>query len=120
VSTRPFCRECNGTGWIQYRSETLDGEIEEAYRLCSNHCTPRRCMGLRADYPRLRPGTVRYELGYYCKEHIDDIHLAGGLDNAYEAIYYLRRGLCVTCDNDLLEALGKAKTCLGRAKRELD
>jgi hypothetical protein len=120
VSTPPFCRECDGTGWIPYRSETLDGEMEEAYRLCANSCTPRRCIGFTADYPCHRPGTVRYGLGYYCKEHIEHIHLTGGIDNAYKAIYYLRRWLCVTCDNDLLEALGKAETCLGRAKRELD
>src|SRR4051812_23953671 len=28
------CRECDGTGWVPYRSETVEGGFEEAYRLC--------------------------------------------------------------------------------------
>ena len=86
MSAYPFCRECDGTGWIPYHSETLDGEIEEAYHLCPNSCTPRYCMGLRADYPCPRPGTVRYELGYYCKEHIKVILADLAVNKAYEEV----------------------------------
>ena len=91
MSTHPFCRECDGTGWIPYHSETLDGEIEEAYHLCPNSsCTPRCCMGLRADYPCPRPGTVRYEVRYYCKEHIKVFRADLSVNRAYEeVIYYL-------------------------------
>jgi putative transposase len=78
MAARPFCRECDGTGWMLYRSETIDGELEEAYRLCPNRCAPRRCVSLEAGQPCSRPGTVRYGLGYYCKEHIRAIHVYGG------------------------------------------
>ncbi len=71
VPARPLCRECNGTGWIPYRSETIDGELEEAYRLCPNHCTPRRCTDLTIGHPCPPPATVRYGLRYYCKEHTE-------------------------------------------------
>src|SRR5215211_6954045 len=37
------CRECDGTGWVSYRSETVDGDFEEAYRLCSKGHAPRYC-----------------------------------------------------------------------------
>jgi hypothetical protein len=63
-----LCRECDGAGWIPYRSETVDGELEEAYRLCPNRCTPRRCTDLTTDHPCPHPATVRYGLRYYCKE----------------------------------------------------
>src|SRR5215208_2360674 len=58
VAARPLCRECDGTGWIPYRSETLDGELEEAYRLCPNHCTPRRCTDVTTDHPCPHPATA--------------------------------------------------------------
>ncbi len=73
AATRPFCRECDSTGWMLYHSETIDGELEEAYRLCPNRCAPRRCIGFEAGQPCSRPGTVRYGFGYYCKEHIGAI-----------------------------------------------
>jgi len=69
------CPECDGTGWAFYRLETLDGEFEEAYRLCPQGHAPRYCMGYRDGYLCPRPATVRRGLGYYCKEHgavIDD------------------------------------------------
>src|SRR3712207_3991480 len=40
-----LCLECYGTGWVLYRSETKDGEFEEASRLCSKGHAPRYCMG---------------------------------------------------------------------------
>jgi len=85
-----LCRECDGTGWILYRSETLDGKLEEAYRLCPNRCAPRRCTGSKTEPPCPRPGTMRYRLDCYCKEHIEVICADERVDHAYEAIYYLR------------------------------
>ena len=48
-------------------------------------------MGLRADYPCPRPGTVRYEVRYYCKEHIKVFRADLSVNRAYdeEVIYYL-------------------------------
>ena len=63
------CRECDGTGWVLYRSETTDGEFEEAYRLCPSCRAPRYCMGSSSGHPCTRPATVRCGLGYYCREH---------------------------------------------------
>jgi hypothetical protein len=71
------CRECDNTGWIPYHSESVDGKLEEAYRLCPNCYAPRYCMGSRVGHPCPRPGTVRYRLDYYCKEHIELIRGSG-------------------------------------------
>ena len=67
------CDECDGTGWILYRSETVDGELEEAYRLCPAYCTPCYCMGRSNDRSCPRPGTVRYGFEYFCKQHIESV-----------------------------------------------
>ena len=122
MSARPFCRECDGTGWIPYSSETVDGELEVAYRLCSNCYAPRRCLGLKAGHPCSRPATVRYGLGYYCKEHIEVIPSIESLDDAREAIYYLRYWLWIArnesnrfLETKLSEVLSEAETLLGRA-----
>ena len=32
--TNPSCASCGGTRWVRYLSETLDGDFEEAFRLC--------------------------------------------------------------------------------------
>lgn len=32
----PSCSECGGMRWVRYFSETMDGDFEEAFRLC--HC----------------------------------------------------------------------------------
>ena len=63
------CRECDGTGWVPYRSETKDGDFEEAYRLCPQGHAPRYCMGSSNGHLCSRPATVRCGLGYYCEEH---------------------------------------------------
>src|SRR5919107_3778695 len=39
------CRDCDGTGWVLYRSERKDGEFQEAYPLCPKCHAPRYCMG---------------------------------------------------------------------------
>ena len=70
MTARSLCRGCDGTGWMPYRSETVDGELEEAHRLCSDCRAPRYCVGSKADHSCTRPGTVRRGLGYYCKEHV--------------------------------------------------
>ena len=88
MPTRSLCRECDGTGWIPYHSETVDGELEAAYRLCPRCYAPRLCMGSRSDHLCPRPGTMRYSLGYYCKEHVKDIRIDEEVYHAYEAICY--------------------------------
>src|SRR5215211_5245797 len=65
-----LCRECDGTGWVLYRSETIDGEFEEAYRLCPKGHAPRYCMGSSSTHLCPSPATRRLGSGYYCKEHI--------------------------------------------------
>ena len=127
MPARSLCRECDSAGWIPYRSESVDGELEEAYRLCPDCCAPRYCMGSKPDHPCPRPGTVRYGLGYYCKEHIEDVYADEGLRNLHKAVYYLRHWLRTARDKDntfleaeLSEALSKAETCLLRCvKHEL-
>ena len=80
------CRECDGTGWVLYRSESVDGEFEEAYRLCPQGHAPRYCMGSSSGYLCPRPATVRCGLGYYCKEHIALIHDGREVDDTCEGI----------------------------------
>lgn len=67
------CEECDGTGWVLYRSETLNGDLEEAYRLCPGGCIPRYCMARSNERPCRRPGTARYGLGYFCKQHVEAV-----------------------------------------------
>ena len=81
-----LCRECEGTGWALYRSETEDGEFEEAYRLCPKGHAPRYCMGSSSGYLCSRPATVRCGLGYYCKEHIVAFHEGRDTGDPFEAI----------------------------------
>jgi hypothetical protein len=63
------CRRCDGTGWVPYRSETVEGGFEEAYRLCPEGCAPRYCMVSSNDRLCPRPATVRRGKAYYCEEH---------------------------------------------------
>ena len=81
-----LCSECDGTGWVLYRSETKDGEFEEAYRLCFKGHAPRYCMGSSGDRLCSRPATVRCGSGYYCKEHIAVIHEGRKFDGPCEEI----------------------------------
>ncbi len=74
MSTHPTCDECYGTGWVLYHSETVDGEIEEAYRLCPNSCPPRYCMARSNECSCHRPGTMRYGFRHFCKEHVEVIY----------------------------------------------
>lgn len=122
-----LCRECNGTGWVPYHSETLDGEFEEACRLCHGCYAPRRCMGSKINEAYARPSSVRYGLGYYCNEHIEIIHTGEGRDHTREAIYHLSCWLRIARDKankfleaQLMEALGKAETRLRHAERRLN
>jgi hypothetical protein len=64
------CRECDGTGWVPYRSGTEEGGFEEAYRLCPEGHAPRYCMGSSSGHLCPRPATVRCGPGYYYKEHV--------------------------------------------------
>ena len=84
MSADPSCDECDGTGWIVYCSETVDGVLEEAYRLCPNYCTPRYCMGRSNNSLCLRPGTVRYGLlGYFCEEHVKVVRTDEDVNQAH-------------------------------------
>ena len=112
----PLCRECDGTGWIPYRSETLDGELEEAYRLCPNRCAPRRCMGFKTEPPCPRPDIMHCSLDCYCKEYAEIIRTDEEVDHAYEAIYYLSHWLRIArgranefLEIQLSEGLGKPR-----------
>jgi hypothetical protein len=81
-----LCCECDGTGWVLYRSETRDGGFEEAYRLCPKGHVPRYCMGSSSTHLCPRPATVRLGPGYYCKEHIVVILGGRDVDDPCEAI----------------------------------
>ena len=63
------CRECDGTGWVPYLSETVDGGFEEAYCLCPEGHAPRYCMGPNGERLCPRPGVVRRGKVYLCEEH---------------------------------------------------
>ena len=63
------CRQCDDTGWVPYRSETVEGAFEEAHRLCPEGHAPRYCMGPSDGRLCPRPGVVRRGKGYYCEEH---------------------------------------------------
>jgi hypothetical protein len=80
------CPECDGTGWVLYRSESVDGGFEEAYQLCPKGHAPRYCMGSSGDRLCARPATVRCGPGYYCKEHIGVIHEGRKFDGPCEEI----------------------------------
>ena len=70
-----LCGDCDGTGWVLYRSDRRDGEFEEAYRLCPKGHAPRYCMGSRSTHLCPRPATVRCGPGYFCEEHIACFYL---------------------------------------------
>jgi hypothetical protein len=125
MAAPPRCRECDGTGWIPYRSETLDGEFEEAYHLCPGCYTPRCCMSSKSDHPCPRPDIVCHGLGYYCKEHAEVIYADEEVDQVYEAFYFLRCWLQVAHDRaneflkiQLAEALHKAEKHLRHTEQE--
>jgi hypothetical protein len=40
VAAHPFCLKCSGTRWVRYFSETTDGNLEEAFRLCPCNYEP--------------------------------------------------------------------------------
>ncbi len=40
MTPNSFCSECSGTRWVLYFSETMDGNLEEAFRLCSCNYEP--------------------------------------------------------------------------------
>ena len=63
------CPECDGTGWVPYRAETLEGGFEEAYCHCPEGCAPRYCAGSEDDRLCPRPATVRRGRAYCCEEH---------------------------------------------------
>jgi hypothetical protein len=63
------CPECDGTGWVPYRSETAEGRFEEAYLLCPEGHAARYCMGSSNDRLCPRPAIVRRGKVYLCEEH---------------------------------------------------
>jgi hypothetical protein len=87
-----LCRECDGTGWVLYRSERKDGEFEEAYRLCPKGHGPRYCMGSSRRQLCPRPATRRCGSGYYSEEHIVGIREGRDVDEPCEAICPRFRG----------------------------
>ena len=81
-----LCRECDGTGWVLYSTETKDGEFEEAYRLCPKGHAPRYCLESGSGSLCHRPATKRCGPGYYCEEHIVVIHEGRDVDEPCEGI----------------------------------
>jgi hypothetical protein len=79
--------ECDGTGWVLYRSETVEGKFEEAYSLCPNGHAPRYCMGSGSGRLCPRPATARCGPAYYCKEHIMGRRVGRDADDACEGRY---------------------------------
>jgi hypothetical protein len=65
---------------VLYRSETVDGGFEEAYRLCPKGHAPRYCTGFENGRLCPRLVTVHCGLGYYCKEHSEVLRNAGNVD----------------------------------------
>lgn len=47
----PSCSKCGGTRWVRYFSETTNGDLEEAFRLC--RCNQDLEMG--GEYAREEP-----------------------------------------------------------------
>ena len=39
------CSECGGRRWVRYFSETMDGNFEEAFRLCPCNYKPETTQG---------------------------------------------------------------------------
>jgi hypothetical protein len=56
---------------VLYRSETKDGDFEEAYRLCPKGHAPRYCMGSSSTHLCPLPATRRLGPGYYCEARIE-------------------------------------------------
>ena len=49
------CAQCGGRRWVRYFSETADGNLEEAFRLCPcNHQ-----LGARGEDRREEPGCAK-------------------------------------------------------------
>ena len=40
MASHPSCSKCGGTRWVRYFSETTDGTLEEAFRLCPCNYEP--------------------------------------------------------------------------------
>jgi hypothetical protein len=36
----PSCANCDGTRWVRYFSETMEGDFEEAFKLCACNYAP--------------------------------------------------------------------------------
>lgn len=36
----PSCAKCGSTRWVRYFSETMEGDFEEAFRLCACNYAP--------------------------------------------------------------------------------
>ena len=54
------CSEFGGTRWIRYFSETTDGKLEEAFRLCLCNYEPRtRCEYAGEESERTENSEVR-------------------------------------------------------------
>ena len=127
MAAHPLCHECDGTGWIPYTSETLDGQFEEVYGLCPNCYALCHPKGSNTRRPCPHPDAMRCGPGYYSVEHSEAIHIGERLKNAYEAIYYLKHWQRVArcrangfLETQLSEALGKSENWLRRVEQELN
>jgi hypothetical protein len=82
-------QECDGTGWVLSRSETVDGGFGETYRPCTRGHAPRYCMGYCNDRLCARPPVPRWcAAGEATTARITSrIHDGRDVENAREAVW---------------------------------
>lgn len=56
--TTSSCTKCGGTRWVRYFSETMDEDLEEAFRLCACNYGP----GGQGEPAREKPEIVEIAL----------------------------------------------------------
>ena len=85
-----LCQECDGTGWVLYRSETINGGFEEAHRPSTRGHAPRYCMGYCNDRLCTCPPVPRWCAAREATAAriTSRIHDGRDVDNACEAIWH--------------------------------
>jgi hypothetical protein len=65
LMAEPSCPECGGTRWARYFSETMDGNFEEAFKLCPCNHKPEMGSNQAREKPE-RPETAAGKLARAC------------------------------------------------------
>lgn len=76
----PTCSKCGDTRWVRYLSETLDGDFEEAFRLCTCNYEPEG-PGERA-HERSMYGEIALESRLFLTPRIVTLKIGVELDAA--------------------------------------